>query len=499
MRKTTLKWVDSVVPLVLLGLVLGFGAVGKGEPGGALDLSKLPETPAAERFVELMQELEDGNTSEWREWLKSSFDPRLLRRHTEKAVVSTMSQLREWKRRLEFVEVGTSTETRFSVIGREKQGGFRLWFELYVEARGRAPHLLIDFDVVRSSPPPSVLQQKISQGDLVTELEAYVGDLIERDQFSGVFLVARGEKILVEAAGGLASHRYGVPNRIGTGFCLGSMTKMFTAVAIGKLIEKGELSLEDSIGEYLGEEWVTASAGKKIQIKHLLTHSGGTGDFFRHPDYRGTARSHFREVDGFSDFIDIQEPEFEPGSRFSYSNSGFILLGAILEEVTGQNYHEFMRSSIYEPLGMENTDCYEWDRPVSNLAVGYYRERDGGLRSNVFLQRVRGCPAGSGYSTVRDLHRFAGKLMAGEVLGPEMMKLMTTPNELEGSNYGYGFEISRIEPQLQPYGHSGGGPGVSARFFVYPDSEFIVVILSNYGHAARMMAYYVHELIARFS
>lgn len=238
--------------------------------------------------------------------------------------------------------------------------------------------------------------------DWLNELTAFIEQKVQTDEFSGTVLVADGEHILFEAAYGLASKRFNVPNQVDTKFNLGSINKMFTKVLIWQLMEAGELNEHDIVRRFLPD--FPNPAGNQITINHLLTHRSGLGDFFN--DQFRAKHASLRTVDDHVALF-INDPIlFEPGTDERYSNAGFMLLGKIIEVVTGRDYYEYVREKIYHPAGMPNTDAYEMDKPIPNLAIGYYKDDEGNYRNNLFVHSVKGGPAGGGFSTLHDLHHF---------------------------------------------------------------------------------------------
>ncbi|MFN2419785.1 MAG: serine hydrolase domain-containing protein, partial [Gemmatimonadota bacterium] len=161
---------------------------------------------------------------------------------------------------------------------------------------------------------------------------------------------------------------FGVPNQTDTKFDLGSMNKMFTAVTVARMIEEGTLRLDDTIGEYLGPEWLRPGIGEKVTIEHLLTHTSGLGSYYS-PELMELNPGRFRAIDDFQEIVRRDSLRFESGTRWSYSNTGFLLLGAIIEKVTGRSYYDAVREYVYEPAGMTATDAYAVDEPTPNLAI----------------------------------------------------------------------------------------------------------------------------------
>lgn len=326
----------------------------------------------------------------------------------------------------------------------------------------------------------------ISEATLLRQVKAYVGQLVAEEKFSGALLIAKEGKPLLKQAFGLASIAYGAPNRIDTKFNLGSMNKMFTAVAIAQLAEAGKLAYDDPIAAHL-LDYPNQRVADMVTIHHLLTHTSGLNDYFN-DKFDQASRARFRTVrDFFPLFVD--DPlQFEPGSQWSYSNSNFIVLGAIIEAVSGQDYFDYVRQHIYAPAGMINSDAYAMDRETPNLAMGYTRNPgETEWRNNLYEHVIRGGPAGGGFSTVEDLLRFAQALTEHQLLSSEATTLLTTGKvKLPGrdnAEYGYGFLVETVNGHRR-FGHNGGFTGINSELHIYPDLGYVVVVMSNYDPPA---------------
>jgi CubicO group peptidase (beta-lactamase class C family) len=292
-----------------------------------------------------------------------------------------------------------------------------------------------------------------------------------------------------------------VPNRLDTKFNLGSMNKMFTAVVIAQLAEEGKLAFGDPIGKHL-TDYANKEVAEKVRIHHLLTHTSGVGDYFNE-QFMTASRDRFRTVRDFFPLFVERPLEFTPGERFRYSNAGFLLLGAIIEKLTGKSYFDAVQERLYRRAGMTNTDAYEMDRDTPNLAIGYtwdgVESPSDGPRNNLFMHVIKGGPAGGGFSTVEDLLRFDQALRRHRLLGPKQTELLLTgkvkPNPARDSEYGYGFFVEKRGGQ-RIVGHGGGFPGISAALDIYLDSSYTVAVLSNDDGGARHVSAKLRTLIA---
>jgi CubicO group peptidase (beta-lactamase class C family) len=341
-------------------------------------------------------------------------------------------------------------------------------------------------------PPLTAAQAKV-------ELGAFLDRLTEAEAFSGTALLARNGQVVFEAARGIADRNHGVPMRLDSKLNLGSMNKMFTAVVIGQLVDEGKLSFQDPVSKYLeGRGWTKADLSK-VRIEHLLSHTSGLGSYFNDA-YQRTARQLLRRVDDYKPLVAEETLAFEPGTRWQYSNTGFLLAGAVIEAVTARDYFDVVRERVYAKAGMTGSDAYDIDLVVPNLAVGYSRERTpagAGWRANSFEHVIRGGPAGGGYSTARDLLAFAEAMRSGRLVSPATAeRLWTAKPDLGSPEYGFGFGVGR-DALGRTAGHSGGFPGIASVLDIYPDSGWTIVVLSNVDGGMSPVAQKLREVAGR--
>lgn len=306
----------------------------------------------------------------------------------------------------------------------------------------------------------------------VAALTARADAAANDDSFAGVLLVARGDEVLLQRAWGQADREAGTPVTLDTQFRLGSMNKMFTAVAILQLVDAGKLALDGTVGQYL-PDYPNADVAK-VTIRQLLTHSGGTGDIFgpQFDQERLSLQTH-------ADYVALygaRAPEHPPGAGFRYSNYGFVLLGRIIERVSGQSYYDYVDQHIYTPAGMAASDSLPEDQAVPGRARAYTRSEDGSAWIDASdTLPWRGTAAGGGYSTAADLLKFARALQAGTLLSPALLAEATRE---QGQGYGYGFGV-RPEQGVPVYGHGGGAPGMNAELRIFPTLGEVVIGLGN--------------------
>ncbi|UCC39206.1 MAG: beta-lactamase family protein [Candidatus Aminicenantes bacterium] len=376
-----------------------------------------------------------------------------------------------------------------------KDRNFESWRAFVIRFDKSENLLIARFQFNDAHTPSNVSEPEISEKQFIQMTKDMIRQICERDVFSGSVLIAKGDEVLLTQACGEASKRFHVPNNIDTKFNLGSMNKMFTATSIVQLAEKGVLSYEDPISKYVDESWLPKEITSKITIHHLLTHTSGLGSYFN-KTYMDGARARFRNVDDFKPLVEGDKPTFEPGKRFRYSNTGMLLLGVVIESVTGGSYFDYIRKNIYEAAGMKNSDSYEMDYPVENLAIGYSPDlkSEYAWQNNLFKHVIKGGPAGGGFSTVGDLHKFARALLTGKLVSVDSLKILW--KDYVSADYGYGFKVAE-GPSGKVVGHGGGFPGINGNLDVFVDTGYIVAVLSNYDRGASPVAQKISQLLAR--
>jgi CubicO group peptidase (beta-lactamase class C family) len=297
------------------------------------------------------------------------------------------------------------------------------------------------------------------------------------DRFSGAVLVARNGKTVFAQAYGLADREKKTANTLKTRFRLGSMNKMFTAVATLQLVQSGKLDLKAPFGNYL-TDYPNKDVASKVTIEQLLSHTGGTGDIFG-PEFDKN-RLELKTLQDYVKLYGNRAQEFEPGSRWQYSNYGFLLLGVLIEKVSGQSYYDYVLNHIYKPAGMTGTASEPEEQLVSDRSIGYTRVGGGALRPNTDTLPYRGTSAGGGYSTVEDLSKFATALQTHKLLNPQYTEMLTTGrvDTPMGGKYAYGFGDTIVNG-TRCFGHGGGAPGMNGELKICPGPGYVIAVLAN--------------------
>ncbi|MGH2599641.1 MAG: serine hydrolase domain-containing protein, partial [Dehalococcoidia bacterium] len=428
---------------------------------GSTELPAYPDTAAGRAFQRLLAAFNAGDVEALRDVIRDYSPAEEVEGRTA-LLLQTYGQTSG----IDPVSIVRSDEYELALIGRTRLT--ELWVEILIRLSPDPPHF-IDGIGFRPTEPPA---DKPS-GDALTddalreELDRYLAKLADAGVFSGTVLVARDGEPIYSRSAGMADEEAGIANGIDTKFNLGSMNKMFTAIAIAQLVEQGRLSLDQPVGTYLPD--LPDAIAKRVTIHHLLTHTSGLGDFFG-PEFEQVKDTLRSPRDYFPLFID-KPLRFEPGTDWAYSNGGFILLGAIIEATSGMDYFAYIREHIYEPAEMSASESYEKDEAVPDLAHGYTIPLPPNLADlrvedvlapradNYDLLPRMGSSAGGGYSTVMDLLRFAMALDDGTLVSRETADLFITgkiPVPIDANaQYGYGFQEEWYQG-TRITGHGGG-------------------------------------------
>jgi len=298
-------------------------------------------------------------------------------------------------------------------------------------------------------------------------------------QFNGSALVADNGKVIYKKGFGLANMEWDIPNAPDTKFRLGSITKQFTATLILQLVEQGKIKLDGKLIDYLPE--YRKDTGAKVTIHNLLSHTSGIPSYTSLPGFFQNVSRNPYTVDEFIKKYVSGDLEFEPGTKFVYDNSGYFLLGAIVEKITGKPYEQVLKENIFDPVGMKNSGYDHWGTILNKRATGYSRSPRG-FQTASYLDMSIPYAAGSLYSTVEDLYLWDQALYGEKILSAKSKELLFKPNL---NNYGYGFVITKATlgpptklevPVIQ---HNGGINGFNTTIVRMTNDKRLIVLLDN--------------------
>ena len=347
-------------------------------------------------------------------------------------------------------------------------------------------------------------------------IQKRIDELSDAYEFSGVVVIADATNVKFQATCGFASLPFQIPNQIDTRFRVGSITKMFTAVATLQLVDAGTLNLDTKLHEVL--DLSASQIPQAVTIEHLLTMTSGIADWFdesgdweaawnkileNHPIYFLR-----RNQDYLPLFLSLP-PESPPGATHKYNGAGYLLLGLVIETLTGQDYEKYVSEQVFSRAGMTSSGFFALDGVDPEVAEGYIpiTDSDGNFRSwkkNIYTTTPTGVADGGSYATAADLIRFAQHLRSGDLLSPISTSAMLSPKVSQFDKpfrgyqwmYGYGnIFLLDLEGRIVRYGHTGEEDGASSRLYHYPDSDTTVVILANQSWCTRDLGWEIHDLL----
>lgn len=441
---------------------------------------QLPDTPAAHQLSGWLSAFNSGDKATLLAFLQKNFPARA-------ADIDGEMGFRGETGGFDLKQAGECAATKCTAILQERDSD--QFARFVVDVDPAEPHAIKGIGLQAIPRPAEFPMPRMTEADALKALRAYLDKAAADGRFSGTALVAKNGKPVFTAVYGMADREKKIPNKLNTQFRIGSMNKMFTATAILQLEQAGKISLSDPLNKYL-PDYPNKDLAAKVTIHHLLTHTGGTGDFFG-PEFD----KHRLELRTLQDYVTLygkRDLAFEPGSRWDYSNYGFLLLGLVVEKASGQNYYDYVREHIFKPAGMNSTDSLPEDQAVANRSVGYTKMDGPTEKSNVDTLPYRGTSAGGGYSTVEDLLAFANALASDKLLDAKHVDLLTV-GKVErpggGSKYAYGFGDETSVDGVRCFGHGGGAPGMNGDLKVCPTSGYTIAVLANLdpqaaGHAS---------------
>jgi CubicO group peptidase (beta-lactamase class C family) len=329
--------------------------------------------------------------------------------------------------------------------------------------------------------------------------------VIDASTFSGVVSIRQHGLSLYERAAGYADRSNRVANTLDTRFGIASGTKFLTALAIGNLIAAGKILVSTKLRDCVTLDF-PHQYSPDITIGHLLTHTSGVPDYLDEEkiqdyDHFSVSRPWY-ELKGPKDYLGVfpNEPmKFAPGARFSYSNGGYILLGAVIEEVTGLRYQQFVEQQIFKPIGMERSGFFAFNQLPGQTALGYIEMVDG-WRTNIYNLPIIGASDGGAYTTVDDIAKLWKAFWADELVPHELVELFAAPyvkveTEKEGTYYGHGLWISKASTKRTEFYMLGNDAGVSFRSSILKESGLQVTVISNVSNGAWPIVREINEIL----
>ncbi|MBI3478730.1 MAG: beta-lactamase family protein [Acidobacteria bacterium] len=447
---------------------------------------QIPSTPVGKLLSQWLETFNSGDKDTIQKFQAEHLDPAEVKDPARR--LGREMGLRQQTGGFELEKIESSTDRKITGIVKEQNSDRRA--RIMVAVSDSNPQWIGDFDVQLVGGPPQAQgppPAKVPVDQLTKDVDGKLTELAAADKFSGAALLAKDGKIIWQKAYGLANREAQVANTVDTRFRLGSMNKMFTAVAIAQLVQQGKLKFTDTLAHAL-PDYPNKDVANKITVEQMLTHTSGLGDFFT-PEF-DQKKDSLHELKDYLPLFVNKPLDFEPGKDWRYSNAGFLVLGLIIEKVSGESYYDYVKKHIYDVAGMKDSGSPPPTEKVANLAVGYTRGGDEGeddpkgpLRPNTGSLPWRGSSAGGGDSTVGDLLKFDQALRSNRLLSPEMTRLVTTgkvhpPQMPEGTQYAYGFGEKVVDGK-RVVGHNGGAPGMNAELDMHLDTGYTVVVLAN--------------------
>ena len=454
---------------------------------------EFPDTPAGHRAKEFVSFLNGEFSRPAEDYIQNDYAPGFRDAFPMATHMQIFNTTKNMFGRLALADVSRSTPTQISITLQSETRD--AWLNVNLSVEADPPHRITVLGIRPGARPAALAKEDEENTEIAqdsraktppaqpikvidvdpAELHKMISSKVEKDEYAGVVLVAKDGRPLFHRAYGYASKRFKVPNNLDTKFNLGSINKSFTAVAITQLAEQGKLSLDDPIGKHL--HIFPPEIAEKVTIRQLLNMRSGWGDFWGNEVYLARF-PRLRTVSDYMDFIKDMPLDFEPGTSFQHSNTGFDVAGAIIEAIAGMDYYAYVKKNIYDPAEMVDSDSYHKDGPVENLAVGYTNmnrndpQGTGFCWENTYMMPPRGTPAGGGYSTAGDLLKYDQALRNNKLLSKSYTD----------------YFFNRFNGQLgdpsnaSMYRVAGAAAGINAYLAMDLVSGYTFIVLSNYDH-----------------
>jgi D-alanyl-D-alanine carboxypeptidase len=441
---------------------LACAAVFLSAAGGIAQEPTSQESPATNHLKAYIEAFNSGDPVQMKAFFETHFAASSLKEANIEARLTRYQGVKQRLQSFKLERIVAEQPFRTSLLAKAGNGDNVL---LIAVVEKMLPNKLISIQLELVEDPANIdiPDPKADEKELISSVRAFLEEKTRADEFSGVVLVAKNDRVLFHEAYGNADRDKKIPNRKDTRFNLGSINKSFTRAAIFQLEKQGKLSLEDPIKKFL-PDYPNAIAAEKVTVRHLLNMTSGIGDFFG-SRYDAMPKEKIRTLQDYLPLFADLPLEFEPGKGNRYSNGGYLVLGLIIEKASGMDYYAYVRENIFKPCGMLSTDSFARDADVPNLARGYALEGAAGSARvlNFATLPGRGSSAGGGYSTAEDMLKYVMALKEGKIFMPDIAGGL---------------------------GIAGGAPGINSTLEWDPRSGYIVIVLTNFdpptaGQASR--------------
>jgi CubicO group peptidase (beta-lactamase class C family) len=460
----------------------------------------------------LLDVLATGDQAAYERFVQQNYAPATLAEYPAEDHAATLARIYTDTGGLTLERIVRESPDWVQAEARDRVVGIRYCLTLNrSQASGR--DFITDFSIQGLHPAGPQLTTPTPE-EVVRAVETLADEYVARDLFSGVILIAKDDDVILRKAYGKASLAYDAPMTLETRLNIASIGKILTGVAIAQLVDAGKVSYDDTVGKVL-PDYPNQDVRDKVTVRQLLSHTSGLGpkDYYEGPLW--ALRSRTRSVADYMKLVIGTPLGGEPG-KYHYSNSGYVILGAIIERLTGQSYYDYVRDHIFKPADMASSFYHEMDDEDPDVAVPLtnlfnkdedaYIYRLGRPRNAIYELAAKGGPQGGAYVTADDLFAFQRAFRGARLVSPPRLKEMTTAQSPSGAGAGglvgdvregLGVEVVGRNGHTF-FGHTGGDLGIASLVYWYPGTGFTTIILSNRDpRAARVMANSTRALITR--
>ena len=463
---------------------------------------ELPLTVAALRLDALLAQANRGDVHSLERFVAGSFAPAEQDRAFAARQAAQLHRLFALTGGLQMQGIEASTSSTLSVLAQGRRTATWHRLSLFTTAAPpdytapAPPYKIVGFGVEPVTAPARMAEAGLSDARVYERLDRLMARLVREGGFSGVVQVQRGEHAVYARAFGEADRSARVPNRLDTRFNLASITKMFTAISVGQLVEAGRLRLDDPVARWL-PELAETDLGRLVTVQQLLSHTGGVVGAREAIEKGLEPPREARTIPQMTAAFVHAPLSFRPGQQFDYSNAGYILLGEIIERASGESYHGYVQRHVFDAAGMRDSGFHGVGPPPGRLATGY-EDGPGNTRlPNTAHLPIVGTPANMAFATAGDLVRFANALQGGRLLRRDLLDRFWTgvTEQPDGVEYGFGARLERQGARRIVW-HGGGAPGVTNRFEMVPAEGLTIVVLSNVDSEPELVVNKLREWLA---